>query len=109
MIFVGYFEQGMKRMLGLFAFGAKIIVLTNEAFVDDSFDWEGETSIALDILIQYFIGFLFLFFKTKLLSFDCCIRLIFKLDVIDFFFLFLERYFSDASIHDLNLRDLACN
>lgn len=113
LIFVRHFEQGMESMLGFFAFGAKIIVLANEAFVDDSLDWEGKTSIALHILIQYFIAHLFFLsnfmIKTKLLLFDRCIRLIFKRYMRAYFFLFLERNIFDASIHDLNLRDLACN
>ena len=113
LIFVGYFEQWMERMSDFFTFGTKVVVLANETFVDDSFDWEGKTPIALNILIQYFIDFLNLFFhftlETKLLSLDCCFRLIFKLDIRVLFFLFLERHISDAFIYDLNLRDLACN
>lgn len=87
--------------------------MANETFVDDTFDREGKAPITLNIFIQDFMSFLILYFiftnETELLSFDFCIRLIFKLDVRIFFFLLLKRHISGASIHDLNLGDLAGN
>jgi hypothetical protein len=57
-IMLGDFEKRMKVMLRLLAFGAKIVIRADYAFVDGPVNGKGKATITLNILIYYILSLL---------------------------------------------------